>query len=88
METFSVLLVICAENSLVTGEFHAQRPVTRSFNVFFDLHLHEFRVNNREAGDLRRYRAHCDVTVIPNRNINTYKQNSHLFHNVPIHSFF
>ena len=23
-------------------------------------------VNNREAGDLRRYRAHCDVTVISN----------------------
>ena len=38
METFSALLVICAENSLVPGEFHAQRPVTRSFGVFFDLH--------------------------------------------------
>ena len=28
------------------------------------------------------------VTVMPNKNIDTYKQNSHLFHNVPIHSFF
>ena len=27
----------CAGNSLVTGEFPAQRPVTRSFGVFFDL---------------------------------------------------
>ena len=40
METFSALLVICAGNSSVTGEFHAQRPVTRSFDVFvFDLRL-------------------------------------------------
>ena len=37
METFSALLVICAENSTVIGEFPAQRPVTRSFDVFFDL---------------------------------------------------
>ena len=39
METFSALLVICAGNSPVPGEFPAQRPVTRSFGVFFDLHL-------------------------------------------------
>ena len=39
METFSALLDICAGNSLVTGEFPSQRPVTRSFDVFFDLHL-------------------------------------------------
>ena len=37
METFSVLLAICAENSPGTGEFPAQRPVTRSIDVFFDL---------------------------------------------------
>ena len=36
METFSVLLAICAGNSLVTGEFPTQRPVTRTFDVFFD----------------------------------------------------
>ena len=34
METFSALLVICAGNSPVPGEFPAQRPVTRSFDVF------------------------------------------------------
>ena len=38
METFSALLAICAVNSLVPGEFPAQRLVTRSFDVFFDLH--------------------------------------------------
>ena len=37
METFSVLLAICAGNSPVPGEFPTQRPVTRSFDVYFDL---------------------------------------------------
>ena len=37
METFSALLAICAGKSPAPGEFHAQRPVTRSFDVFFDL---------------------------------------------------
>ena len=37
METFSALLAICAGNSPVTGEFPTQRPVTRSFDVYFDL---------------------------------------------------
>ena len=35
---FSALLAISAGNSSVSGEFPAQRPVTRSFDVFFDLH--------------------------------------------------
>ena len=37
METFSALLAICAGNSPVPGEFPTQRPVTRSFDVNFDL---------------------------------------------------
>ena len=37
METFSALLAIFAGNSPVPGEFSAQRPVTLSFDVFFDL---------------------------------------------------
>ena len=37
METFSALLAICVGNSPVPGEFPTQRPVTRSFDVFFDL---------------------------------------------------
>ena len=36
---FSALLAICAGNSPVTGEFPTQRPVTRSFDIFFDLRL-------------------------------------------------
>ena len=38
MKAFSALLAICAGNSSVPGEFPAQRPVTRSFDVFFELH--------------------------------------------------
>ena len=41
METFSELLAICAGNSPVSGEFPAQKPVTRSFDVFFDLRLNK-----------------------------------------------
>ena len=47
------------------GEFPTQRPVTRSFDVFFEICVWiNCWVNNGEAGDLRRYRAHCDVTVM------------------------
>ena len=63
MEKLSALLAICAGNAPVIGEFHAQRPVRRSFDVFFDLRLNK-RLNNREAGDLRRHRAHYDVIVM------------------------
>ena len=38
MKTLSALLAICAGNSPVPGEFPTQRPVTRSFDVYFDLH--------------------------------------------------
>ena len=37
METFSALLALCAGNSPVPGEFPTQRPVTRGFDVYFDM---------------------------------------------------
>ena len=37
METSSALLALCAGTSPVTGEFPSQRPVARSFDVFFAL---------------------------------------------------
>ena len=49
MEPFSALLAICAGNSPVTGEFIAQRPVTRSFGVFFDLRLYK-RLSKQSSG--------------------------------------
>ena len=59
METFSALLARCASNSPVTGEFPSQtsqKPVTRSFDIFFDLHLNKNGwANNRNAGELRRH---------------------------------
>ena len=47
MEKFSALLVICARNSPVAGEFPAQRPMTRSFDIFFDL-LPNKRLSNKQ----------------------------------------
>ena len=41
MEIFSELLAICAGNSPVTGEIPAQRPVTQTFDAFFDLRLNK-----------------------------------------------
>ena len=49
METFSALLTICAGNSPVTSEFPTQRPVTRSFDVFFDLRLNK-RLSKQSRG--------------------------------------
>ena len=66
METFSALLAICAGNSPVPGEFRAQRPVTRSFDVFFALHPNK-RLSKQWWGwwfetppfPLRRHRNGC-----------------------------
>ena len=41
MEAFSALLDFCEGNSPVTGKFPLQTPVTRSFDVFFDLRLNK-----------------------------------------------
>ena len=49
METYSVLLAISAGNSPVTGEFPAQRSVTRNFDVFFDQRLNK-RLNKQSWG--------------------------------------
>ena len=49
METFSALLAICAGNSPVPGEFPTQRPVTRSFDVYFDLSPNK-RLNKHSWG--------------------------------------
>ena len=64
METFSALLAICAGNSPVPGEFPAQWPVTRALMFSLICAWINGWVNNREAGDLRRHRAHYDVIVM------------------------
>ena len=64
METFSALLALCEGNPLVTGEFLSQRPVTRSFDVYFELRLNKILSKQSWAGDLRRHRSHYDVIVM------------------------
>ena len=64
METFSALLAICARNSPMTGEILVRRPVTRSLDFSLICAWINDWVNNREAGDLRRYGAHYDVDVM------------------------
>ena len=63
-ETFSALLALCEGNPPVTGGFPSQRPVTRSFDVFFDL-----RLDKQLSRQLRRWwfktpshslRRHCN----------------------------
>ena len=68
MQTFSVLLTICAGNSPVNGEFHAQRPLTRSFGVFFNLRLNK-RLSKQwwvwfYETPSRPLRRHCNTKVI------------------------
>ena len=48
----------------VTGRFLWQRPVTGSFDIFFICAWTNGLANNWDAGDLRRNRAHYDVTVM------------------------
>ena len=64
METFSALLALCAGKSPVTGEFPTQMPVMRDFDVSLICTWINGLVNNRDVGDLRRYRAHYDIDVI------------------------
>ena len=64
METFSALLAICAGNSPVPGEFPAHRPVTQSFEFSLICARMNGWINNGDAGDLRRHRAHYGVTVM------------------------
>ena len=67
-QIFSALLALCAGNSPVTGEFPSQKPVTRSFDIFFGL-----RLNKRSSKQSRRRRFetpsrslwhHCNMVGI------------------------
>ena len=60
METFSELLANCVGNLPVTGEFPTQRPVTRSFDVFFDPRLNK-RLNKQSLS--RPSWRHCNTYV-------------------------
>ena len=65
METFSALLALWAGNSPVTGEFPSQNASDMELWCFLSIcALINGWVNNREAVDLRRHRAHYDVTIM------------------------
>ena len=64
METFSALLAICAGKSPVPGDFPAQRPVTRSFDVFFDLRLNQRLSKQCWGWWFETQSSHYDVTVM------------------------
>ena len=51
-------------NPPVTGKFPSQRPVTRSLMFSLICTWTNGWANNRDVGDLRRHRAHYDVTVM------------------------
>ena len=81
METFSALLVLCAENSPVT----MNSPHNSSdgelwcllWSVPHDCLLNRLGwVNNREAGDLRHHRAHYDIIVMSVTWINVFNYGS------------
>ena len=79
METFSALLAICAGNSPVPGEFPTQRPVTRSFDVYFDLRPNKWLSKQswgwwfetlscslwRHRNDLSNVRGACSLIGLP-----------------------
>ena len=58
METFSALPPLCVGNPPVTAGFPSQRPMTRSFETFFGLHL------NKRLSEHSSRHAHYDVTVM------------------------
>ena len=58
METFSVLLAIGAGNSPHKAQWRGALLFSLIWAWINDW------VNNREAGDLRRYRTHYDVTMM------------------------
>ena len=62
---FRVIGPLWGESS---GGFHSQRPVTRTFLMFCLICTWTNGwTDNQDAGDLRRHRAHFDVTVITTR---------------------
>ena len=70
METFSALLALCAGiyRSPVNSPYKGQWHWALMFSLIC-VWINDW-VNNREAGDLRRHRAHYDVTIMEPRESN------------------
>ena len=89
METFSALLAICAGNSPVPGEFPTQRPVTRSFDVYFDLRPNK-RLSKHSWGwwfETPSRPLWCHRNASMNRLLDFYViHNHHIYHVTRNHS--
>ena len=68
---FRVTVTFCAGNSPVTDEFPAQRPVTALMFSLICAWTNDW-ANNREAGDLRRYRDYYDIIVMWKVSVNSH----------------
>ena len=64
METFSALLVLCDGKPPVIGGFPSQRPVTRSFDVGFDVRLVKRFDKQWNCWWFETPFCACDVTVM------------------------
>ena len=92
METFAALLAFCAGNSPVPGEFPTQRPVTRSFDVFFDQCLNK-RLSKQWWGwwfdtlsrPLWRHRNDISVIQLEFKTKWQVYQSNVFYHNSPDH---
>ena len=88
METFSALLAFCAGNSPIPGKFPSQRPVTRSFDIFFDLWLNK-RLSKQSWGwwfetPSRSLWRHCNDSIVGN-DINKISMQIHLHIGCVVH---
>ena len=84
MKIFSALLAFFAGYTPVTGEFPSQRPVTRNFDISFDLRPNKGWEKNYEASDLGRHRAHYDVIVIRIDQLKWTRNEVHIWYGRPI----
>ena len=89
MDTFSALPAFCAGNFPVPGEFPSQRPVTRSFAIFFDLCLNK-RLSKQSWGwwfetpSCSLWR-HCNVTGTGHTNIKMRFHHTVVYPNSKVH---
>ena len=62
MESFSTLLALCRGNPPVNSGFPSQKPVTRRFDAFVDVHLNERLCKQLRCRWFEKcHGAHCDI---------------------------